>query len=130
MAIPVALLREVLESDSAAWTEGGHRLGGLVDWQGRSVPVQLLSRLPGWEEIPECSGRHLLVVEENRTLHGLLVDDIVGIFPAEGFILHDVPEALRGPALLYGHLAVLDGQVMIVCGQRFFAGLTAARGAA
>ncbi|RMF43871.1 MAG: chemotaxis protein CheW [Deltaproteobacteria bacterium] len=128
LAIPVALLREVLEADSVAWTEGDSCLGGLIVWQGRSLFAQPLSQLPGWRQSHEGHCRHLLVVEADRALHGLLVDDIVGIFPAEGFILHDVPEILRSPDLLYGRLAVRNAEVMVVCGRNFFAGFAEAGG--
>lgn len=129
LAVPVNLLREVVESPSARWLAGDVRHGGAVEWCGEELAVCQPAQLQGWGDAFRAAGHHLLILDVSGRRCGLLVDDIVGIFPAEGFILHPMPKALVVPGMCYDRLAVRDERVMIVCDQTFVAGLVERPGA-
>ncbi|RME34146.1 MAG: hypothetical protein D6794_10850 [Deltaproteobacteria bacterium] len=123
LAVPVDLLCEVVEGASVLWLDGDGRHGGRVEWNGATLGVLQPAQLQGWGEAFRSNGLHLLILQGEGSTFGMLVDDIVGIFPAEGFILHPLPAPFSGPGMFYRRLAVRDDRVMVVCDGRFAAGL-------
>ncbi len=103
-------LQEVCAAGELAWLPGG----GAVRLRESEVPVHDLAVRFGVPVVAR-SVRHVLIFHDPDRPWGLLVDDIVGVFPAESFILHEVPALLRNPDQDYRRLAVYQGQVLLCC---------------
>ncbi|TYO98232.1 chemotaxis signal transduction protein [Geothermobacter ehrlichii] len=104
-------LQEVLAAGELEWLPDGEA----IRLRGAEVPVRDPESLFGVPAAAAFAARHLLVFRDPDRPWGLLVDDIVGVFPAESFILRDVPALLRKPGQSYRQIAVHQGRVLICC---------------